>query len=202
MVEGGYAYGYLFMSQNTFVKEMFTVLLGKIQPFRILEIGSFHGGLTLLIRDIMDSLGLHNSSVKTYDINDQEFLKPLVKNRNVDVLTKNLFNNDYSDWADKQCKKEIQDYLKQSGVSLVLCDGGCKKCEFNLIAPLLKTNDIIMAHDYAPNEIYFNQHIKNKIWDWLEIQDQDIEDTIREYSLASYEQELCQKGAWCCRIKS
>lgn len=202
MVAGGYAYGYLFISQNTFAEEMFTKLLNQIRPSRILEIGTFHGGLTLMLRDIMDKLQLENSPIWTYDINDQEFLKPLVNNRNIKVITKNLFNETYSNFINDNAKEEIESFVQQDGISLVLCDGGCKKCEFNLIVPLLKINDIIMAHDYAPNQTYFDQNIKDKVWDWLEIQDSDIQDIINEYNLSSYNQELCQKAAWCCKIKS
>lgn len=202
MVAGGYAYGYLFMSQNPFAQEMFSQLLAKVRPSRILEIGTFHGGLTLMLRDIMDNLQLNDSTIWTYDINDQEFLKPLVNNKNIKVLTKNLFNDNYTDWSDESNKQEIDEYINREGTSIILCDGGCKKCEFNLIAPLLKNNDIIMAHDYAPDEEYFNKNIKNKIWDWLEIQDSDIKKCILENNLYPYEQTLAQKAAWCCKIKN
>lgn len=202
MVNGGYAYGYLFMSQNPFVEEMFTKLLTDIKPARILEIGTFHGGLTLLLRDILDEIHLVNNPIRTYDIHEQEFLKPLVIDRQVEVYTKNLFNESYDSWSSNESKNEILEYITQDGTSLVLCDGGCKKCEFNLITPLLKNNDIIMAHDYAPNEKYFNKYMHNKIWDWLEIQDNDIESISNQYCLQPYCQEIAQKAAWCCRIRS
>lgn len=202
MVAGGYAYGYLFMSQNPFAQEVFYDLLWDIKPARILEIGTFHGGLTLMLRDIMDRLNLEKNIIRTYDINDQEFLKPLVVNRNVEVFTINIFNDNYSDFINSIAKETIQQFIQNNGITLVLCDGGCKKCEFNLIAPLLKNGDIIMAHDYAPNKEYFDNYIKNIIWDWLEIQDSDIEDVVLDNHLLPYNQSLAQKAAWCCKIKS
>jgi hypothetical protein len=202
MVAGGYAYGYLFMSQNPFAQQVFTALLKEIRPARILEIGTFHGGLTLMLRDILDSLNLNNSIIKTYDINDQEFLKPLVKNKKIEVLTVNLFNDTYSDFINNNSKQSLLDFIQQSGTTLVLCDGGCKKCEFNLISPLLKKHDIIMAHDYAPNKEYFDTHIKNIIWDWLEIEDKDIQDVVINNNLQPYYQDTTQKAAWCCKIKN
>lgn len=201
MVEGGFAYGYLFMSQHQNTPKVFKQFLSQVKPDRILEIGTFHGGLTLCLRDIMDELGLQNNPIRTYDIHEQEFLKPLVVNRNVNVFTKNLVNSDYSDWANTESKNEIINYISQDGVSLVLCDGGCKKCEFNLMAPLLKTGDIIMAHDYAPNPEYFQEHIKNKTWDWHEIMDEDIIEGSQKYNLQPYYQDLMQNIAWCCRRK-
>jgi len=202
MINGGFAYGYLFMSQHPETPKVFKTFLESVRPARILEIGSFHGGLTLLLRDIMDELKLQDNPIRTYDIHDQEFLKPLVKDRNVDVITKNLFNDTYTNWASELCNKEIYNYINQNGTSIVLCDGGCKKCEFNLIAPLLKINDIIMAHDYAPNSEYFEKHIKNKIWNWHEIQDSDIEHTLLSCPLRSYDQDILQNIAWCCKIKT
>lgn len=201
MVEGGFAYGYLFISQHRDSPKVFRELLELVRPSSILEIGTFHGGLTLLLRDILDEIGLVDSTIRTYDIDEQEFLKPLVIDRKVEVVTKNLFNSDYSDWNTDLDKNEIDSFIKRDGVSLVLCDGGCKKCEFNLLAPLLKKNDIIMAHDYAPDTEYFEKHMKDKIWDWHEIRDSDIINSITKYNLKPYYQELMQSVAWCVRRK-
>ena len=201
MVEGGFAYGYLFISQHRDSPKVFREFLELVRPARILEIGTFHGGLTLLLRDIMDELGLQNNPIRTYDIHEQEFLKPLVIDRKVEVVTKNLFNSDYSDWNTDLDKNEIDSFIKRDGVSLVLCDGGCKKCEFNLLAPLLKKDDIIMAHDYAPNSEYFEQYMKDKIWNWHEIQDSDIDECSQQYHLKLFRQALMQSIAWASRIK-
>lgn len=196
MVEGGFAYGHLFISQHRDSPKIFREFLEIARPSRILEIGTFHGGLTLLLRDILDEIGLVNSIIRTYDIHEQEFLKPLVVDRKVEVFTKNLFNNTYSDWYNESSKQEIYDYINEDDITIVLCDGGCKRCEFNLIAPLLKTDDIIMAHDYAPDSEYFEKFIKNKIWDWHEIQDSDIEQIVYCCNLKLFYQELMQNIAW------
>lgn len=201
MIEGGFAYGYLFMSQHRDAPRVFKEFLSIVRPSRILEIGTFHGGLTLLLRDILDELQLYDSIIRTYDINEQEFLKPLVTDRKVEVFTQNLFNNDYSDWLDENSKEEIKNFINQDGITLIMCDGGCKKCEFNLIAPFLKKQDIIMTHDYAPNNEYFEQHMKDKIWNWHEIQDSDIIEVSQQYHLESFHQEMMQKIAWCCRSR-
>lgn len=201
MVNGGFAYGYLFLSQHPDIKSVFEKFLKIAQPTRIVEIGTFHGGLTLMLRDILDFINLPNSQIITYDIEDQKFLKPLVTNRNIIVKTKNLFAHSYHEFKDNNHKTEIESFIQQDGRTIVLCDGGCKKCEFNLIAPLLKPQDIIMAHDYAPNEEYFNAVMKNKIWDWLEIQDEDIQHTYEQNNLIPYHQDLMIKVAWLSRIK-
>jgi len=202
MVAGGYAYGYLFISQNSFAEGVFKELLSITKPNRILEIGTMHGGLTLMLRDIMDELELHENIIRTYDINDQEFLKPLVTDRAIEIFTTNLFNKDYSSFGNENSLSIVRNFIRQPGLTMVLCDGGCKKCEFNLIAPLLKTGDIIMAHDYAPNSNYFETHMKDKIWDWLEIQNSDIIDAINECGLVDFHENITQQAAWCCKIRS
>lgn len=202
MVEGGFAYGYLFMAQHPDVEKVLQSFLSSTKPSRILEIGTFHGGLTLLLRDILDNIGLLNSPIWTYDIYDQEFLKPLVTDRNMQVYTTNLFNEDYTDWSDTSSQNSISNFIRETGRTLILCDGGCKKCEFNLIAPLLKENDIIMAHDYAPDSEYFEKYMKDKIWNWHEIQDNDIKEACDNYNLIHYHQEQLQKIAWLCVKKN
>jgi cephalosporin hydroxylase len=201
MVEGGFAYGYLFMSQHRDTPRVFKEFLSEVKPARILEIGTFHGGLTLCLRDIMDELDLQNNPIRTYDINDQEFLRPLVKDRNVDVRTKNLFDYENSTFIDSEAQNEIESFIQQDGITLVLCDGGCKKCELNTIAPLLKAGDIIMAHDYAPDGEYFEKYMKDKIWNWHEIRDSDILEVGQQYHLESFHQKMMQNIAWCCRNK-
>lgn len=199
MVNGGFAYGYLFMSQHPDAPRIFREFLSIVRPQQLLEIGTLHGGLTLLLRDLLDETELKDSSIRTYDIHEQEFLKPLVVERQVEVFTKNLFNSDYSGWADEDSKQEAYDYINRTGTTIVLCDGGCKKCEFNLIAPMLKKNDIIMAHDYAPTNEYFEQYMKDKIWDWHEIEDSHIIYSIEEFGLRPFHQDLMLSVAWCSR---
>jgi len=155
----------------------------------------------LCLRDIMDELGLHNNPILTYDINDQEFLKPLVKNRNVNVQTKNLFDYEQNTFINDEAKEELVSFIQQDGITLILCDGGCKKCEYNILAPLLKIGDIIMAHDYAPDQVYFEKYMKDKIWNWHEIKDSDIEISTKKYNLYSLKQELLINIAWLSRLK-
>lgn len=202
MVNGGFPYGYLFMSQHENTPQVFLELLEIIRPYRILEIGTFHGGLTLMLRDTLDNLGLSGSVIRTYDINDQEFLKPLVKDRLVEVYTKNIFDKEYKNFVDYHAEKEITRFIQQDGCTLVLCDGGCKKCEYNILAPLLKNQDVIMAHDYCPNKDYFNQHMKDKIWDWCEIEDSDIREISEKCNLMPFHQEKLLTIGWNCRIKN
>lgn len=203
MVSGGFAYKGLFLMQNDNAADAFKTLLETHRPSKVLEIGTFHGGLAMLLRDTLDSVGLQDTWIRTYDTAEQKFLKPRVEKENlkIDVQTKNLFSYSYLEWKDETTKNEIKDFVDSGSPTLVLCDGGCKRCEFNLIAPLLRPGDVIMAHDYAPDQDVFDREIKDKIWNWLEIQDKNINATAREHSLVPYHQEMMQKAAWLCKIK-
>ena len=198
-VKGHYAYKKLTISQHTSVPESFEVLIQRIKPTQVLEIGTAFGGLTLLIRDLLDNNGLNDSKLISYDINDPIYLRENIKQgANIDARVKNLFNQPYNQLVEEQ---EIIDIIQSSGVTLVLCDGGSKKNEFRLLSDYLKVGDVIMAHDYAPNEKYFETHINNKIWNWLEIQDSDINESCLRNNLVPFMEEEFRKVVWVCKIK-
>lgn len=189
------AYKGLSIEQRPEVLDTFIKLINTMSPKYIVEIGTFAGGLSLLLNDITTII---HSNILTYDINKQEWLIEHVKKHNLlrlKVYTKNIFNSSYDSILDL----EMLDLFKNTDDPiLVLCDGGNKKGEFNALAQYLKSGDIIMAHDYAPNAEYFEQHMKNKIWNWHEIQDSDIIDSCEKYGLKPYMREEFLSVAWCC----
>ena len=200
MIEGGFTYGHLRVAQAPTVESLMYKIMSMLRPTKVLEIGTFHGGLTIMLRDMLDTNGLNSSIIRTYDTNEQVFLKKCVDER-TEIVTKNLFNKDYNGWKDPESEKEIKEFVDSGSPTLVLCDGGCKKWEFRLIAPLLKKGDVIMAHDYAPDREYFEEHIKGKIWDWLEIEDKNVADIVSEYNLVPYLQDIAQQSVWMSKIK-
>lgn len=171
-------------------------LIEKIRPARVLEIGTDAGGLTVIMRHLLDQAGLPDSPVKTYDIRPCKPLSDLAKNDGIkiDVIMKDAYPG-------SQLIQEIIDYIQAPGVSLVLCDGGNKPLEFRLCAPFLKSGDVIMAHDYAPSHDYFNQHINNQVWNWLETTDNDINGPCTEFNLQPFMARDFFKVVWACRRK-
>ena len=117
-------------------------------------------------------------------------------NIGIDVRIENIFYNDY-----KNLKQEIIDFIKQDGTTLVLCDGGNKVAEFNLISKFLKVGDIIMAHDYAYDRETFNNKINLKLWNWFEISEKDIEQSCIDNNLIDIDRELFEKAVWVSKIK-
>lgn len=168
---------------------------------QILEIGTFYGGLSYMIRDILDEYGKYNVHIRSYDVerygstSHQEHMKGLDR---IEFIVKNLFG-DYSSFPGID---EVRDYVSRSGRTIVFCDGGCKKAEFNYIVPILKKGDIILAHDYSPSYEYFEKNIKGNIWDWCEITDDDVNDVCQKYNMQPYMQDDFINVVWISRIKN
>jgi 23S rRNA U2552 (ribose-2'-O)-methylase RlmE/FtsJ len=171
--------------------QKFYSLLQRTKPQRILEIGTALGGFTAVLDLATKELGL-NTKIRSYDISDRSWYDELRSN-GVDVFVLNIFHNNYT-----SIDKDIIDFIQKDGVTLILCDGGYKIGEFNILSSYIKHNDIIMAHDYAPNREYFEEHMKNKIWNWHEIQDSDIIESCQKYGLVPYMREEFLNVAWAC----
>lgn len=200
-IKGWHSYKETTTLQCDEVDDRFRNLFSTINPSQVLEIGTSYGGLTLLIRDLLDEVGLTNSDFRSYDIMETNrfWLEDAIsKGAKIDLRIKNIFNNMYSDLAEEE---EIRSFIQQPGPTVVLCDGGSKKNEFNILSKLLKSGDIIMAHDYSPNPEYFEEHINNKIWKWFEIQDSDIQESVDKYNLEPFMQDEFQQVVWLCKIK-
>lgn len=180
--------------QNHYAYETFFKLIQEIKPSRIIEIGTAMGGFTLFLKMCCNDLEL-NTDIISYEINGRDSYD-FIREHNIDVRVKNVFFENYSG-----VEQEIIDLILEEGVSIVLCDGGHKISEFNLLSKYLKPNDIIMAHDYAANTQYFDETIKNKYWNWLEISDSDIQDAVTSNNLHPYMQDEFNKAVWVCKIK-
>ena len=70
-----------------------------------------------------------------------------------------------------------------------------------MLSGFLKSGDVIMAHDYCCNTDEFFKNFKDKIWNWLEIQDSDIEEAVEKNKLKSFMATDFAKVVWVCKIK-
>lgn len=176
-------------NHNTF--EQFYNMLGTVRPKRILEIGTAIGGLTGFLSYSCNILYI-DCHIRSYDIHYNSWYEDL-KNEQVSIRIENIFSQNWTSIPD-----EVVDYIKSDGITLILCDGGSKKDEFRVLSKYIKQHDIIMTHDYAPNSEYFEQHMRNKIWNWHEIQDSDIIESCKKYGLKPYMSEEFLSVAWAC----
>lgn len=184
------------LQQNKHFSSNIGSLLERIQPKRIIEIGTARGGATLLISDAVKTLGL-DTKIKTFDVTVKGPHLPMEMD-NVEFIVDNIFNED---WSELIKPEEIENFLSADGINLILCDGGNKKKEFELLAKYLKPGDIIMAHDYAPNREVFDKEYLDKIWNWMEITDDHIKETCKKYNLKDYLPEIIKPYAWVAKIK-
>lgn len=198
-ITGFFIYRNLMTMQHPSIEEKFTKLLTELKPVKVLEIGTSSGGLTLLLRDILDNNGLESTRLVSYDVNDPIYLRNYVnEGANIELKVENIFNQQYDKLENGQ---NVIDIITSEGTTLVLCDGGSKKNEFRILSDYLKVGDVIMAHDYSPNESYFQEHINNKIWNWLEIQDSDINESCNRNNLIPYMEDDFRQVVWACKIK-
>jgi hypothetical protein len=196
MITGYFVYKGLTIMQHKDITLQFEKLILEIKPKRILEIGTSSGGLTLLLRDLLDNNGFENTELRTYDINDPQYLYQ--HNKNIDIRVKNIFNHQYDELMEKE---EIIDFIIQDGPTIVLCDGGSKINEFNILSHHIKKGDVIMAHDYSKDHEYFEQNIKNKIWNWCEITESHIQGSSQINNLVPYMEDEFASVVWVCKIK-
>lgn len=180
--------------QNPHTFEVFYNFLKKVKPKQILEIGTSLGGFTFFLKKSCQRLGI-DCSILTYDIYGRHGYDDLVSN-GIDVRIENVFNSDYS-----IVEKEVIDYINKEGTSLVLCDGGDKIKEFNLLSNYLKIGDIIMAHDYSYDKKTFDTEINKKYWNWFEISEKDIKESCLRNNLYDLDVEKFKKCVWVCKIK-
>jgi len=181
--------------QNHHAYKVFFDLLNKVKPKRILEIGTAQGGFTGYLNYMSKKLNL-DTEIRSYDIHNQTYYKSLIES-GVDVRIENIFEVGYTDLKNK----EIIDFIRKDGLTLVLCDGGNKVREFNILSEYLKKSDIIMAHDYARDSVFFKNEINRVYWNWHEISESQIQESIDKHNLKPYMQDEFDKAVWVCKIK-
>jgi hypothetical protein len=180
--------------QNHNVFEVFYNFLNEVRPKQILEIGTALGGFTSFLQQVIKESNLE-TKILSYDIHEMGWYKDMI-NDGIDVRVENVFNNDYS-----TVNQEVIDYIQQDGITIVLCDGGNKVGEFNVLSDYIKDGDFIMAHDYVDNRDNFDENYHGKIWNWHEIADNNIDEACLRNNLKPYNKEIFDSVVWVCKIK-
>ena len=183
--------------QHENVFGVFKAFLNEINPKRILEIGTAGGGFTLFLRDALDELGLRDTKIKSFDVHECSWYSK-IRECNIEIIIENIFDRSYTVLEKPE---RIVPFIQQEGTTLVLCDGGSKINEFNLIAPLIKPGDFIMAHDYVDLWENYKANFVDKIWNWCEIEEKYIEKVSQEQKLVHYNKEAFDGVVWVCKTK-
>jgi cephalosporin hydroxylase len=201
-IRGQFEYKQLYVLQNKNVFETFKQLFLIKKPKRIIEIGTQYGGFTLMLKDILLSAGLSDFIIRTYDVKNPSFLMqhPELDER-IEIKVEDIFN--YHPFSIKEEKiKELNDFMSDDTPNIILCDGGNKIKEFNVFSEIIKSGDIIMAHDYAYDIDKFENEIKGNVWNWMEIQESDISECSKRNNLNFYMGDEFQNVAWVCKEKN
>ena len=148
--EGHFFYKGVKVSQVETIKDYFKTLLCKFDT--VIELGTYHGGLSLIISDILEDCDGHLVTVD-YEVYNQEAIRKITDCGHIFLkldLDKDLGN--------------VLEYIK--GKTIVLCDAN-KAVEFNKIAPHLNSGDYIGVHDYAEDDLAWEE-INRTTWRyWL-----------------------------------
>ena len=179
------AYKGIIAQQNKNFYPAFEKLFAQENIVRVLEIGTATGGFIRAVRDLTDA------EIITYDILETKHKATLEEN-NITVNVKSVFD-DFD---------AVEEYISGKGQVLVLCDGGDKRYEFHVFSKMLKTGDIIMAHDYSYDEDLFQAYIKNHVWRWCQLQYKDIAFAVETQNLEPVLTEEFQEAVWTCWKKA
>jgi hypothetical protein len=125
-------------------------LILKYNPEIIIEIGFWQAGMSLFLSD------LNICPVYAFDIR-----KPNIKvsGGNLTLVIKNCHSQETKDYIHE---------LTRDKKTLWLIDGGDKSKEFNFLSDIIKTGELAMTHDFAPDEEGEKYLIENNIWYWWE----------------------------------
>jgi hypothetical protein len=198
MLTGYTTYKKLIAQQHVSAFRIFIRFLTEIKPKRILEIGTGGGGFILFLRDVLDSLNLESSVVRTYDV-AHDVCDQILRENGVDVRIVNLFHETYSHLENPQ---EVIPFIQDHGCTLVLCDGLNKIGEFRILSQFIKPGDYIMAHDYVDSWERYEAEFLDKIWNWCEIEEKDIAECSQRNNLQHCWKDRFDEVAWVCKRKS
>ena len=171
--------------QNKNFYPAFQKLFAQENIVRVIEIGTANGGFIRAVRDLTDA------EIITYDVLETRHKATLEEN-NITVNVKSVFD-DFD---------TVEEYISGKGQVLVLCDGGNKIKEFDVFSKLLKSGDIIMAHDYSYDETMYRAYIRENVWRWCEIQYKDIAMAVETNNLEPVLTEDFQEAVWTCWKKA
>jgi hypothetical protein len=181
--------------QNYKAFETFYYFIKEIKPKRILEIGTSIGGFVSFLNYACKDLNI-DCEIMTLDIKEFPWYPEIIE-QGVNIKVENVFSENYD-----SVSQYIIDFIKSEGTTVILCDGGDKKSEFNLLSNYIKEGDFIMGHDYSYDLDYFEKNVYKKIWNWCELIESDIESSCERNNLIDYRRDLFQSIAWVCKIKN
>jgi len=186
----------LFAAQSHHISDSFDLLFNLLKnqkkKITIIELGTFKGGLTVILdafaRSYKLDYELHSFDITTKCISSQTM--DLFNQLGVNFHLGNIFSENLD-----VISSLIQD---PDSVAVVLCDGGRKDKEINYFSTKLKVGDIIMGHDYGFNRDEF----LTKEWNACELTYSGIAGACSENNIKFLFKNPMEKSVWFCGRKT
>jgi len=165
---------------------VFNEIFNREQFARVIEIGTFHGGLSLFLAFCCL---VKNMKFFTFDIrmNGKTAVYNKIRKLGGKFEKANVFQTD-----------KIKQLILAPGRVMLLCDGGNKPKEIRTFAPFLKQGDVIMGHDYFDTQQNFEHQQK---WLSCELVKADIQGACKKHNLAPWYEHVLPEIFWVGRIK-
>lgn len=145
---------------------------------RIIELGTGRGGFSVFLALYCIFLG-KEWKLYTFDNGNR-----LQKHSQIALLKlgASFFNTDI---FGEEATKEIIELIQSEGTTVLLCDNGHKRREFNLFSKYLKSGDYIFAHDLK-----------------IEIREKDVEEACEKYDIVPHMQKTFEEVRWLSKKKT
>ena len=168
---------------------VFNEIFNRENFARVIEIGTFHGGLSLFLA--FCSL-VKNMKFFTFDIRMSGKTEVYQKIRQLGGTFEKL------NILQPQGIERIRSLVTAPGRVMLLCDGGNKPKEIRTFAPFLKQGDVIMGHDYFDSKQSFDFQQK---WLSCELVKADIQNACKKNNLVPWYEPVLPEIFWVGRIK-
>jgi hypothetical protein len=153
----------------------------------IIEIGFHRGALSQWLYTNKNP----QTKLYCYDVVSDE---KQINNENINFIIGDCFNDEVI--------LSIQNLINESGKSLILCDGGSKNNEFNLYSQFLKSDDVIMCHDYSHSNEDFELVVQQLGWGHISESDYaSISNSVTNNNLIPYKYDNFKNVLWGSFIK-
>lgn len=192
-------YGNKFLAmQRPETFEAFDQFIKKEKPKLVVEIGTAYGGLSFAL---FNACKRYKTKFITYDIIKNASSEELFA-EGVDFRVENIFFDGTPSWQEYTLRPAVlAEFDSYKSPRIFLCDGGNKVGEFNAFAKIVRSGDILMAHDFAYNKQHHQKNLNEGIWAWAEILEDDIRYSLQQYQLSYYNMSTWEKLAWACTKK-
>jgi cephalosporin hydroxylase len=199
---GSFIYKNRIVQQHKNVQDSVKKLLTNVKPARVIEIGTSHGGFTILLRDTLNELDMEHVPLHTFDIQQRvKDASELNDEKNIIFEIRNIFEYTKAGTVYVLACEKVKRYIQEPGPTVIFVDGGNKKAEFACLADYIKSGDVMLAHDYIQDHKTFEESYKDKIWNWCEVTEADLKASCEKNNLVPYMHEEMKSVIWGCKIK-